>query len=87
MPESTETPPVNLKMDERRAKRFAWAAYTLGGVGLVATSLVGAGFLPSKTWVQVVGWVATVTNGLAIYLARGIPTSSQYREKPGEDNA
>lgn len=83
MPENKPTgvPPgishVSIPMTKERAARFAWVAFALGGIAIVANSLTGAGFLP-PLGMQVCGWLAGVCTGLSWYFARRTPDFDAY---------
>ena len=62
-----------IPMNQKRAERMAWVSMTLGGLALVASSLVGVGFLPTKGS-QVCGWLAGLFTALSWYLARKTPS-------------
>lgn len=68
---------VSIPMTKERATRFAWVAFVLGAVAIVANSLTGAGFLP-PLGMQICGWLAGVCTGLSWYFARKTPDFDAY---------
>lgn len=68
---------VSVPMTKKRAARFAWVAFVLGAVAIVANSLTGAGFLP-LLGMQICGWLAGLCTGLSWYFARRTPDFEAY---------
>ena len=67
-------PTPDLTMTPRRAAWFSWSAFGLGLGAVVANSLVGVGFLSSRS-TQIAAWVASLCSGLAWYFARKTPSA------------
>ena len=73
-------------MTATRANRIAWGAVVLALLGIVASGLSGAGWLPVKA-MQVCGTVALICQGVSWYLARLAPSMGAMRvaQRNGHD--
>lgn len=79
-------PTPRLSMSPARANRLAWTVVVLALLGIVASALTSAGWIPVKA-MQVCGTVAMICQGFTWYLARLMPSAGAIRaaQRNGHD--
>lgn len=78
VPAAQNMPTPQVAMSATRANRIAWAAIVLALVGIVASGLSGAGWLPVKA-MQVCGTIALICQAVSWYLARLSPSMNALK--------